>query len=339
MRRSALLIPLICGVVSPIASWSAGNSSMAVQAFGQGEFMRTFSVQPRGKLVMDVGLGSIEVKTIEDHQIVVEVFRNVGKPRRSQPEDILRRHEVIFEHNSNDLVIRARFAENGLEGMYRYELGVRYVVSIPSEFNIDLRTSGGNISVSNLRGEVRTLTSGGSLYFGRIEGPVKGLTSGGSINLTGCNGKTSLKTSGGGIYIASSAGEVSAEASGGVIKIENFLGNVFARNDGGGIKADRISGSIDASTSGGPVDVALNEQPKKNCRLFSFGGGITVELEETLSLNIEADVSGGSVFSELPMTIQWPAREDALLAKLNAGGPTLALQANGGSVRLRKLRR
>ncbi|MCI0391083.1 MAG: hypothetical protein MOB07_20240 [Acidobacteria bacterium] len=288
---------------------------------------------------MDVEPGSIEVRSTGDRQIVVDVFRKVERASESRAEEILRQHEVSFEQQGNNVVIRAKFNNDGFKRWHRYGLNVRYVVSLPIEFNVDLKTSGGSISVGDLRGEARARTSGGSLSLGKIEGPVTGHTSGGSISLAGCNGKAELKTSGGGIYIATGAGEMIAETSGGSVKIDNFQGNVFARTGGGDIRAGSIVGSIDASTSGGPIVVALKGQPKRDCRLNTSGGGITVELEETASLNIEAEASGGRVASELPITVQGLIGQDTLRGTLNGGGQALVLQASGGSIQLRRLRK
>jgi len=341
MKRITILILLFSLSLGWLTlAWMANRGSVSVQASAQGDIQKTFSVRPGGRLVMDVDLGSIEVRTTSDSRIVVDVFRRVERASDSRAEEILRQHEVDFEQQGNNLTILAKnFRNEDFRRWHRNGLQVRYVVSIPPEFNVDLKTSGGAIRVDDLRGEVRVRTSGGGLQFGKIEGPITGNTSGGAISLDGCNGKVEVKTSGGGIDIGSGAGELFAETSGGAIRIESFVGNVFVRTSGGPIRADRIEGAIDASTSGGSIVAALRAQPRKDCRLHTSGGGITVELEETLSLNIAAEASGGSVSTELPVTVHGELRKDILRGTLNGGGQSLILQASGGGIHLRKLRR
>jgi len=340
MKRITILVLLVSLSLGWLTlAWIANRSSVSVQASAQGDIQKTFPVRPGGRLVMDVDLGSIEVRTTGDSQIVVDVFRRVERASDSRADDILREHEVNFEQQGNNLTILAKnFRNDYFRRWHRNGLQVRYVISVPPEFNVDLKTSGGGIRVGDLRGEVRVKTSGGGLEFGKIEGPITGYTSGGGISLAGCNGKVEVRTSGGGIDIGSGAGELSAETSGGGIRIENFVGNVFVRTSGGSIRADRIAGAIDASTSGGPIVAALRAQPQKDCRLHTSGGGITVELEETLSLNIAAEASGGSVSTELPVTVHGELRKESLRGTLNGGGQALVLQASGGSIHLRKLR-
>jgi DUF4097 and DUF4098 domain-containing protein YvlB len=337
MKKIALLIFFSVGP-GLLAFACANSDSLAVQAQAQGNIQRTFSVRPGGRLVMDVEPGAIEVKTSGESQIVVDVLRKVERASDARAEELFRQHEVSFEQQGNDLIVRAKFP-NGFLRRNRSGLQVRYVVSIPTEFNVDLKTSGGGIRVDDLRGEVRVKTSGGGLRFGKIEGPIFGTTSGGGVSLAGCNGKVEVRTSGGGITIGSGSGDLLAETSGGGIEIEDFSGDAFVRTSGGGIKINRIDGSIDASTSGGPIVAAISGQPKKDCRLHTSGGGITVELDESLSLNINAEASGGGVSTDLPLTVQGELRNGLLRGTLNGGGQALILQSSGGSIHLRKLGR
>ena len=339
MKKAALVVSFSLSPVLLAIFWLANPGTTAVRANPQGDIQRNFSVRPGGKLIMDVDLGSIEVSTADISQIVVNVMRRVERGSDSRSDELMRQHEVSFDQQGNNLVIRSRFPNEDFRRWRRNGLNVRYVIAIPIEFNVDLKTSGGGIHVDDLKGEVRVRTSGGGLRFGKIEGPITGTTSGGGITLAGCNGKVDVRTSGGGIDIGSGSGDLFAETSGGGIKIENFTGDAFVRTSGGAIRINRIEGAIDASTSGGPIIAALNGQPKKDCRLHTSGGGITVELDESLSLNINAEASGGGVNTDLPVTVQGELRAGLLRGALNGGGQNLILQTSGGSINLRRLRR
>jgi DUF4097 and DUF4098 domain-containing protein YvlB len=82
----------------------------------------------------------------------------------------------------------------------------------------------------------------------------------------------------------------------------------------------------------------LKGQPKKDCRLSSSGGGITVDLEENMALNIDAEASGGGVTCDLPVTVLGRIDKDKLKGTLNGGGQALVVQTSGGSIHLRKLK-
>jgi DUF4097 and DUF4098 domain-containing protein YvlB len=336
MKLMALFILICLGTVTLDLALSAGGRGRDRRETGrtvQGDIKKTFTVRPGGRLIMDVSPGPIEVNTTNDSQIVVEIFR------KAEEEENLRNHEISFDLQDNNLTIRAKVRNNdGFKFWRRSRLNVRYIVSIPSEFNVELKTSGGSITVGDLRGEVRVSTSGGGLRIGKIDGPVTGNTSGGSISLAGSNGEAEISTSGGGIDIGSGSGSIKADTSGGSIEIGDFAGDVYLRTSGGGISAERIEGSIDASTSGGPVNVSLKGQPKKDSRLESSGGGITVDLEENIALNIDAQASGGGVICDLPVTVLGRLDKGKLKGTLNGGGQALVVHTSGGSIHLRKLR-
>ena len=226
---------------------------------------------------MEVEPGSIEVKTTGDSRIVVDVLRKVEWSIDAKAQEILSQHEVNFEQQGNDLMIRAKYPSGFCGGVVPVSRCGTWSLSRPNSTST-LKHPAGGIRVDDLRGEVRVKTSGGGLQFGKIEGPINGTTSGGGITLAGCNGKVDVRTSGGGINIGSGTGELLAETSGGGIEIADFAGDAVVRTSGGGIRINRIEGSIDASTSGGPIAAALGGQPKKDCRLHTSGGGITVGL-------------------------------------------------------------
>lgn len=336
MKKLSLLIFLSLSI-GLLSSACVNSGIFAAQSQAQADIHKTFSVKPGGKLLMDVEPGSIEVKTTSDSQIVADVFRKVERSGEGKADEILRKHEVSFEQQGNNLIIHAKFPHEYFQLWRHSNLQVRYVVSIPHEFNIDLKTSGGEIRVDDLRGEVHVKTSGGDLKFGKIEGPVTGDTSGGGIRLAGCNGKVDIKTYGGEINIGSGSGDLRAETSGGGILIDNFTGDAFVSTSGGSITIKRIAGSIDASTSGGPISAAISGQPKKDCSLSTSGGGITVELDEALALNINAESSGGSVKTDLPLSVQGELKQGRLQGTLNGGGQALILRTSGGGIHLRKL--
>jgi hypothetical protein len=214
---------------------------------------------------------------------------------------------------------------------------VEYQVAVPRQFNAEVETSGGSISVSNLKGEVNAHTSGGSLNFDGIDGPVNGRTSGGSITLAGGKGRAVVHTSGGSIRITEVAGDVDASTSGGGIWIARTSGSVKAHTSGGGIAISEAAGAIDASTSGGGVTASLRGQPKEECRLNTSGGSINVTLSKDIHMDLDAATFGGGVWTDFPVPVSGSERRQRELhAPLNGGGPLLYLRTSGGGISVRR---
>jgi hypothetical protein len=287
---------------------------------------KTFAVGSGGKLVMEVNVGSIEVKAGDAKDVHIDVFRTAkaragllgGGNAEEREKEELAANEISFEQKGQEVFVKAERKKDGDAWRNRVNLNVRYVVAVPKQFGANVKTAGGGISVTDLKGDLVAKTSGGSLKFTGVQGPIDGHTSGGGIHLAQCNGETKIKTSGGGI------------------DIEKHTGNIVAHTSGGSIKVDDVKGNIQASTSGGSVHAQLASAPTADCRLETSGGSITVSLPEISGVDLDAKTSGGSVKSDLPLTTVEHKSHSALKGKINKGGSALQLRTSGGSVYVKK---
>lgn len=300
---------------------------------------KSFQVKPGGNLKLETVFGSVEVNTSNTSTLEIEVFREAKSFSSRRAEKILEGFDVDFRQEGNTIFVTGKYKGRGFNN-FRNNIGkyfrINFVISAPSEFNVDLATRGGKITVDDLKGEVRSRTSGGSLNFSRIQGPVWGKTSGGSIKLLSCTGTADVKTSGGSITIGEVNGDVIAHTSGGGIRVERAKGNVDVYTSGGSITVEEVAGSIQARTSGGSVKAHISEQPESDCSLKTSGGSVTVYLVEGIAVDVNASTSGGRVYTEFPVMIQGELKKTSLKAKINGGGPELYLHTSGGSIHIKK---
>lgn len=300
---------------------------------------KTFQVRPGGQLKLETVYGSVEINTSNTNTLEIEVFREAKSFSSSRAEKILEDFKVDFHQEGNTVFVTGKYKGRGL-GESRNNIGkyvrINFVVSAPREFNVDLATRGGKISVDDLKGEVRSHTSGGSLSFSRIQGPVWGRTSGGSIKLLSCTSTVDVKTSGGSIKIGEVSGDVIARTSGGSIRVEKAKGNVDVNTSGGGITIEEVAGSVQAKTSGGSVKAYIASQPDSDCSLKTSGGSLTVYLTDSIAVDVNASTSGGRIYTEFPVTIEGEINKRSLKAKINGGGPELYLHTSGGSIYIKK---
>ena len=306
------------------ALFSAALLVSACYAFTDGiqdTINKSFAVRPGGTLFLESDLGSVEVRGSGSDKVDIEVVREIRTGRESEAERILKEIDTKFDQSGNDVTVTLKYDRTGLERLFnnigRY-LRIKFVITVPERYNLDLYTKGGSISADNIEGIVKTRTSGGSLSFDRIVGDITGRTSGGSITIGDVKGDTQVNTSGGSIRIKSAQGPVDAHTSGGSITVEEVMG------------------AIKADTSGGSIRATITQQPQADCRLTTSGGSITVHLGDGIGMNVNARTSGGSVSTEFPVTIQGEIKKSALNAKINDGGPELYLRTSGGGIRIRK---
>lgn len=301
---------------------------------------RSFQVAPGGRLTIDSDRGLIEVRTEDRDHVDVKIERKVKKNGKWSVEEVLADFVITFDQNDDGVTIRAKHNQEMLRrwNRERNRLRVKFLITVPQRYNVDLKTSGGGISVEDLEGEVRSRTAGGNLRIGNIKGPVWGRTAGGSIEVEGTQGDADVKTSGGGITVGDVEGEVEAKTAGGSIHIDRATGSVNAKTAGGSITVGEVMGSINAKTVGGSVKAYISGQPEGDCSLETAGGNVTVYLFEDVALDVNARTTGGRVSTDVPVTtvVQGKINKGKLQGAINGGGPLLKLRTYGGSVHLRK---
>jgi DUF4097 and DUF4098 domain-containing protein YvlB len=290
---------------------------------------RTFSVQPGGTLTIDADLGDITVRTAATNQVAVEVVRS---GRASDIHD----YEITFSQEGNDVRVRGTY-EHKWRMFDWNNLEAHYNVTVPSTYNVHLGTSGGDIHIADLHGEVVCKTSGGNLELGNIQGDVDARTSGGNVKLASSTGKAELRTSGGDIKAGEVNGPLTVRTSGGNIDVRRVAGDLVAHTSGGSIDTGDVYGSIDAESSGGSIRASLAKQPRGASRLSTSGGSITLTVASSVGMDLDAHTSGGDVTTDMPVTILGRQSDSTLNGKMNGGGPKLVLRSSGGDIRVRKM--
>ena len=229
-------------------------------------FTESFDVNLGGQLTVRTDAGSIKIETHDEATIKLRV-----KIENREGDEFSYRHEL----SNGNLSI---FGEIEIEKKQNWvrNLKVEFNLLIPENYNVELNTSGGSLSIEDLMGELNASTSGGSINVGNITGDVKLHTSGGSI-------KTETVT-----------GNLDAHTSGGSIKItidKQLTEDAKLTTSGGSITAylvPDIQVDINASTSGGRVKSDFNIDGKVNkmsVRGTINGGGPKLTLK----------TSGGSI--------------------------------------------
>ena len=319
---------------------------------------KAYSVNSGGSLTLVSEFGAIDVQTAEGDQVKIVVTKAAKPLSRSAAKEALADFDVAFTNEDTGVRIEGTFKQ-GREHWRKVlnRLEIRFQVTVPKDYNVDLDTASGSISVADLNGDVRARTSGGSLRFGNITGTVWGRTSGGSIKLTSCDSPVDLKTSGGSIEVGDVAGDVQAQTSGRGIRFGDIQGSVWGKTSGGGIKVEKCSGDVDvhtsggsiklgstigtvnARTSGGSIQALLTAQLHDECSLRTSGGNITVILIPDIAIDVDATTSGGSVSTDFAVasTIQGKVPKNRLKGSINGGGPLMKLRTSGGGIRLQKI--
>jgi hypothetical protein len=313
-------------------------SSIAASAATEEKLNQRYSVQPGGTVVVEVDFGAINVSTNGTSEVVVDVWRKIGRKKKADEEAFLRDHPVTFTQDGNTVSIRSHGkTRSSWSWTGRNSNEATYTVTVPARFSAQLRTGGGSVDVVDLTGDVRADTGGGALSFSRLAGPLRGDTGGGSVKASACDSSITLRTGGGGVEVISSSGTLDGTTGGGSVTVREFQGPAHVRTGGGGLTIERVQGAVDGSTGGGSISAVLPSEVSGPVKLSTGGGGITVRVPTTAAFELDARTSGGSVSTDLPVAVVGKVEHGRLQGPVNGGGKTVELRSGGGGIHLKKL--
>lgn len=287
----------------------AGLVLLSSLSFGANRrFEKSFSVTPGGKLTVTTDVGSIRVTGGSGNQVTI-LAELEGSKRDVEDFDI------TATEVGGGVEVRGKNSHGW--SFFRWNsLDVRYTITVPHEYNLMIKTSGGDIVV------------------GSIHGIVEGKTSGGEFDVSDVDGNITLTTSGGGITVTKVSGTVKTKTSGGSIAVSDLKGDLDAGTSGGGIRVSEVEGAVRARTSGGSIKIGI-VGANKGISAQTSGGSIEIEVPRDIAADIDASTSGGDVTSDLPVTVLGKMRESSMRGTVNGGGNPIKVSTSGGSIRIR----
>ncbi len=279
---------------------------------------KTFAVQAGGNLKAATQGGDITIQTSDSPEVRILVKQEIRASTEQEADGILEKLTLKLEQAGNDVTAEAKYEKRGPGSWFGNwpPVTVSFVVTVPKNFNLNLNTSGGDIAVASLRGNVQARTSGGDLEFARIDGDLDASTSGGDITLKEGTARAKLNTSG---------GDIQVDHAGGLTEVST---------SGGDIKLNSVAQLISATTSGGNVRAVLTEAPRQDMFLSTSGGDVEVEIVKGAGFQLDASTTGGDVdLDGFKITIeQGRPGKSKLVGAVNGGGPLLKLRSSGGDI-------
>jgi len=221
-----------------------------------GNKTRSFNVKKGGKLVVNIIAGNIHVNTWQKDVLRVTVKGN-------DKEDNLK--ALTISQNKNTINIQSS----------SYEKGVDLEISVPSEFNININTFGGNLLVKgNLTGKIKAKTSGGNIKIDKVKGNVNLITAGGDIKTKAINGNVELNSAGGNFKVGYISGTANISTAGGNIFLAGVKSKLNLSTAGGNIRVESVEDDVTISTGGGNVSVG---GVGKNVDISTGGGNVQID--------------------------------------------------------------
>jgi len=304
-KRNRMTILAVLGLALALLVLAGCEEEDLAAAFGSGAIAATETTTH--ELPVDVPLaidlnssnGALTVRGEEGIQTAtVVVTKRSRGDTLEEAQDRLDRIDIHLSSENGRL--EAWYKASDQDADVRRFSGVEFELVVPTDAQINARTSNGAIYVSTITGQL------------------------------------SLDTSNGAIDVRDVVGDLHADTSNGRIQVYDLVGNVRADTSNGEIRIEQIVGSVDADTSNGSISFAGTPAANSSHRLDTSNGSIDVKVPVDEAIHFDAHTSSGTIRSSLALT--GDTEGDDWSADLNAPAEIrFDLSTSNGSIRISRL--
>jgi hypothetical protein len=197
------------------------------------------------------------------------------------------------EETDEGLTVSTGYDIAGIDDNVRKDLDIK----VPDEFNLDIETNGGDVTLSGIKGEIKGQTLGGSLDLSNLKGEIQFTTMGGEINLKDSQLDGKLQTMGGEVFFENVVGDINGSSMGGDVTMKNVTSadnnseghKVVISTMGGSINIEKAMSGADINTMGGDIKIM---KAAKYVTAKTMGGNIDFS---EIDGGVKATTMGGNI--------------------------------------------
>lgn len=210
-------------------------------------------------------------------------------------------------------------------------------VAIPTGKAVSLRLAAGEVSVSNVNGEISIGVDAARVTTTKTRGGLSLDTGSGEVSITDAQGDVSLDTGSGGITLSQIRGDrLAVDAGSGQLRATDITAKTIDLDLGsGGAKLKNVVATdlkLDCGSGSTEIDLA------SDIRLLDIdagSGGVTVWIPATLGAKVDIEAGSGGIDLDFPVTVsRWDS--DRVVGTIGDGQGTIRIDAGSGGVRLKK---
>jgi hypothetical protein len=267
-----------------------------------GEINKTFKVKDGGILVMDEIRGDVTIQAEVTGEVSVHEIKKMDIFSKQEAEAAMKESEKGYIQEGN----RIRIGGEAFDKKWIY---CQFKIIVPKNFNCEIKTKGGDLSITGVDGKVKAATGGGDIELEQIGGIVSVATGGGDIQITKTTKEVNATTGGGDVEITASNSSVKVATGGGNIKVIDTQDEVIVTTGGGDVEIKGTMGRVKVTTGGGEIDII-----KARGNVSATTGGGDIEIQDVTG-DFQANTGGGDI----------DAQEVSGAVHLNTGGGDIQL--------------
>jgi TonB family protein len=223
--------------------------------------------------------------------------------RDALASQLLQRYMLSVKNTPVGVEITGNLPQQVARGTNNAQFWIRYEISVPASYSLDVTTGAGDIQTSDVGGTAKLITEGGNIVSGRIatnfsqttgkhvaiHAVAKLQTQGGHIQVSDVAGDLTAFTAGGHINTGYVSGEANLHSGGGHIRSAGIGGKAELATEGGNITVGKAGNFVAVKTGGGQIDFG---EVRGSVHALTGGGGIRVMY---VSGPMDVESNGGSI--------------------------------------------
>jgi DUF4097 and DUF4098 domain-containing protein YvlB len=303
---------------------------MSVAASSEGSFQRTLQVTGPVNLDLNIGSGSVNVRTGSSSEVQVTGHIKTTNWLGGNADERVKRIEANppIQQSGNDI----RIGHVG-DTELLHNISISYDLVVPAETELRSHTGSGSQSVEGLQKQIEIESGSGSLKISDIGDTVRAETGSGGIEIDRVKGYVRTKAGSGSIRATDIAGGFEGRTGSGHITLEQTAsGSVRANTGSGGMELRGVHGSLDARAGSGTITAEGN--PTGSWTVDSGSGNIHLKLASEASFDLDAHTSSGSISVSQPVTVQGTMGHKELRGKVHGGGVPVQVETGSGNIEI-----
>jgi DUF4097 and DUF4098 domain-containing protein YvlB len=303
---------------------------MSVAASSEGSFQRTLQVTGPVNLDLNIGSGSVNVRTGSSSEVQVIGHIKTTNWLGGNADERVKRIEANppIQQSGNDI----RIGHVG-DTELLHNISISYDLVVPAETELRSHTGSGSQSVEGLQKQIEIESGSGSLKISDIGDTVRAETGSGGIEIDRVKGYVRTKAGSGSIRATDIAGGFEGRTGSGHITLEQTAsGSVRANTGSGGMELRGVHGSLDARAGSGTITAEGN--PTGSWTVDSGSGNIHLKLASEASFDLDAHTSSGSISVSQPVTVQGTMGHKELRGKVHGGGVPVQVETGSGNIEI-----
>ena len=290
---------------------------------------QTYKVGDGAALDLSHLAGDIRVTGGTGSEIKVDATKRVRHRDPEQGKRLLEALRVDVNNFNGRVEVRTIYPRRGSFGN-NVSASVDYVISVPAGATVSLKSISGDISVTNVKGEVRAETVSGDVTINGTPNVAIAKTISGDVTAQNIGTQTTLVLSTISGTVLGTGLKVRALEAGSVSGNVRLVGSDIER-----LEAKSVSGNIEYDaplTKGGRYEFT------------SHSGNVRIVLSGNTGFELDADTFSGSVRSDVPVTLRAIGRTEqnrrgsnrAIRGSYGDSSAFLSVRSHSGSVVITK---